>query len=427
MPRLTQAVPKYRRHRASGQAIVTIAGKDHYLGKHGSKASRMLYDRLIAEYLSAHRTPVQYAEESGITVVEVLAAFWKLAKAYYVKNGKPTSERDAYRVIIQDVRNMYGDTEATEFGPRALKAMRQVWIDRGQKRKTVNQNARKLIRLFRWAGAEELVSHTIAERLSAVAGLRKGRTTACESMPVMPVSLEVIQATLEHLPPVLQAMVQLQLLTGMRPDEVCGLRPMNVSRTGAVWEYRPESHKTEHHDRERVVYIGPDSQRLLTPFLERETCSYCFSPKEVVEHWLATKHAQRVTPASCGNRRGARTSKTRSRELGDRYSTSSYRRAIHRACDRAFEPPDSLKKLDSESTKAWHTRLTEAGVRALKNWQSEHRWSPNQLRHTAATKIRRDFGLEAAQVILGHAAANVTQIYAERDSNKAREVAKAVG
>ncbi len=34
MPRLTQAVPKYRKHRASGQAIVTISGQDHYLGPH---------------------------------------------------------------------------------------------------------------------------------------------------------------------------------------------------------------------------------------------------------------------------------------------------------------------------------------------------------------------------------------------------------
>ena len=46
-------------------------------------------------------------------------------------------------------------------------------------------------------------------------------------------------------------------------------------------------------------------------------------------------------------------------------------------------------------------------------------WHPNQLRHTAATEIRRQFGLEAAQVIFGHAKADVTQIYAERDTEKA--------
>ena len=60
-------------------------------------------------------------------------------------------------------------------------------------------------------------------------------------------------------------------------------------------------------------------------------------------------------------------------------------------------------------------------------WQSEHHWSPNQLRHTAATEIRREFGLEAAQVIRGHSQANVTQVYAERDNAKGVEVAKRIG
>ena len=41
-------------------------------------------------------------------------------------------------------------------------------------------------------------------------------------------------------------------------------------------------------------------------------------------------------------------------------------------------------------------------------WKKAHRWSPNRLRHSAATAIRQRFGLEAAQVPLGHASADVT-------------------
>ena len=51
-------------------------------------------------------------------------------------------------------------------------------------------------------------------------------------------------------------------------------------------------------------------------------------------------------------------------------------------------------------------------------------WHPHQLRHTAATEIRADGGLEAAQVALGHARADVTQIYAERDDRLAKSVAE---
>jgi len=60
-------------------------------------------------------------------------------------------------------------------------------------------------------------------------------------------------------------------------------------------------------------------------------------------------------------------------------------------------------------------------------WRKLHTWHPNQLRHAAATEIRRQFGLEAAQVTLGHAAADITQVYAERDFAKARAVMEVVG
>lgn len=53
MPSLTKSLPKYRWRWASGQAVVTIAGVDHYLGPHQSATSRREYDRLVAEWLVA--------------------------------------------------------------------------------------------------------------------------------------------------------------------------------------------------------------------------------------------------------------------------------------------------------------------------------------------------------------------------------------
>jgi site-specific recombinase XerC len=62
------------------------------------------------------------------------------------------------------------------------------------------------------------------------------------------------------------------------------------------------------------------------------------------------------------------------------------------------------------------------------HWMSTaHRWAPNQLRHTAATELRSRFGLEATQVVLGHAKADITQVYAERDLAKAAAVMREVG
>jgi hypothetical protein len=56
MPKpITSRVPSYRRHKPTGQAVVTINGRDLYLGKWNSAASKDEYDRLIAEFLANGR------------------------------------------------------------------------------------------------------------------------------------------------------------------------------------------------------------------------------------------------------------------------------------------------------------------------------------------------------------------------------------
>jgi len=59
MPKLSpNTLPKYRRHKASGQAIVPLNGRDHYLGRYGTKASRVEYDRMTSEWLANGRQPL---------------------------------------------------------------------------------------------------------------------------------------------------------------------------------------------------------------------------------------------------------------------------------------------------------------------------------------------------------------------------------
>jgi hypothetical protein len=83
MPRTAGvATPKYRKHRATGQAIVTVSGKDHYLGPHGTKDSRREYDRLIGEWLAGGR-PTTIAAAQDITVAELCRAYKQHAESYY--------------------------------------------------------------------------------------------------------------------------------------------------------------------------------------------------------------------------------------------------------------------------------------------------------------------------------------------------------
>ena len=75
MPR-HRRIPSYRRHKATGQAVVTIDGRDYYLGKHGTHASRREYERLIAKWLQSHQhdPPSQQIRTPGLdpTVNELI-------------------------------------------------------------------------------------------------------------------------------------------------------------------------------------------------------------------------------------------------------------------------------------------------------------------------------------------------------------------
>ena len=210
------------------------------------------------------------------------------------------------RLVLRDARALYGNTQANAFGPRALKAVRQVWLDRGQTRSTINKNQGRLVRVFRWAAAEEYVDGNVVHALGCVQTLKRGRTEARESKPVLPVDVERVRRTIEHLPSVTADMVRFSMLTGARPGEVCKLRPRDVDRSMDIWEYRVVGHKTEHHGRSRTVYIGPEAQKVLEPYLNRDPEVVCFSMAESLEERRQVNARKRTTPLSCGNRRGKR-------------------------------------------------------------------------------------------------------------------------
>jgi integrase len=423
MPRLIHSLPKYRRHRKSGQAVVTLNGRDHYLGPHGTKASRVEYDRLMGEWLARGRRPLTVAD-SPISVVEMCLRYWKFALAYHRGNPKvmPGIKR-----TIQYLRDQYGRTPACEFGPLALKAVRERMVTEGLSRVYSNNHVGRIKQIFKWAVGEELLPVEVHQALATVPGLKKGRTSARECGPVLPVDEATVDATLPYLPEVVADMVRLQRFTGCRPAELCMMRPCDLDRTGEVWKYRPESHKTEHHGRERLIFIGPQAQSILLRYLARDPESNCFRPCDSEAKRRAVVHAARKTLLSCGNRPGTNRRRSPQRTPGAKYSVDAYRRAIHRACDAAFPPTGDLAQRSGETAMAWRDRLTDQQRAELSKWQSEHRWSPNQLRHSAATEIRRRYGLEAAATVLGHAKADVTQIYAERDYTLAADIARQIG
>jgi len=239
--------------------------------------------------------------------------------------------------------------------------------------------------------------------------------------------MEMVEAVQPFVSRQVWAMIQLQLLTGARAGELTRMRPCDIDRSGDVWVYQPQEHKTAHHGFARRIYLGPKAQELLSPFLLRDSQAYCFCPTEAVDEWRREAFKNRITPLSQGNGPGTNRKESPKWRPGERYKTDTYRCAIARACDRAFPPPFPLAKRCDETVIKWRKRLTKVYKVELLAWRKAHRWHPHQLRHAYATHVRKDFGLEVAQILLGHSKADVTQIYAERDMDRAAKVAASIG
>ncbi|MFG0331689.1 MAG: tyrosine-type recombinase/integrase [Phycisphaerales bacterium] len=425
-------IPSYRRHRSKGldRAFVELNGRRTYLGRYNTPESREKYRRLIAEWLANDgRQPIERSDD--LRVVELFAAFMRHARKHYRRpDGTPTNEIENYHRVITLTKDLYGRLRAREFGPAELKAARAQMIARGWSRKSINRQVVRLRSIFKWGVAEGYLPVAVHQALETVRGLQRGRSDAAERPPVGPVDEFTVNRAIEKTTRVVGAMIRLQWLTGMRPGEVCSMRAIDLDTSGPVWVFRPEQHKTAHHGRERVIALGPRAQELITPFLAgRATHAPLFSPAESEAERRAAIHARRTTPLSCGNRPGTNRKSKRSRAPQDRYTTGSYARAIQAACDAAFPPEGALAKRDGETNREWLDRLHREGRRdELKKWRRDHRFSPNQLRHAAATRIRSEAGLEMARAVLGHSTMSVTeQFYAEFDQRAAAELMLKIG
>lgn len=266
-------IPSYRLHKGSGQAVVTLSGKDIYLGVHGTEQSHVEYKRVIAEWLQ-HNKVAPDESRTGLNpgseildINELILAYWQFAEEYYTSNGKVSGELNNMRDAARPLVELYGSTLAQDFRPVSLKAVRQQMIDAGLSRGTINARVNRIRRIFKWGVENDHVAPSVFHALKAVEPLRRGRSGAKEGPGVKPVDEKVVEQTLACMPPMLQAMVRVHLHTGMRPGELVKMRRRDIDASGEVWLYRPESHKTQHHGHERTIYIGANPvSRPIAPF-----------------------------------------------------------------------------------------------------------------------------------------------------------------
>lgn len=140
----------------------------------------------------------------------------------------------------------------------------------------------------------------VYQGLVAVRGLARGRSGARETEPATPVAETVVKETLPFMNRHIRGMVEAQLLTGMRPGEVCVMRSCDIDTSGKVWLYRPNRHKTAHHGHQRVIAIRPKAQEIIQQFLTLDTQSFLFSPRRAMEEILLGEESVSPCPICQG-------------------------------------------------------------------------------------------------------------------------------
>lgn len=345
---MSNRIPTYRLHKPSGRAVVTISGKDHYLGPYGTAESRQKYGEIIARHAAGLEVEIAEKPLATLSVGQLVLAYMRFAAEYYKKDGQVTDEYDCLKSAACPLVQLYGETEAEEFTALGLKAVRQKMIDNGWCRVYINKSVGRIRRMFRHAVSNDMIGPAVLQKLESVPPLLEGRTTAKEKPRRSAVPQDNIEAVRQAVNELTRDMIDLALLTGARPGELVSLTGEMLDRSEEIWTAQLTTHKMQHRDRRRVIAFGPRSQLILRKYLKADP-------------------ALRLFPIV----------------------RSTFSNRIKAACEALGLP----------------------------------RFTAHWLRHNAATELRREAGLDGAQIVLGHSKADTTELYAHLDDSRLKSIA----
>ena len=348
----------------TGVYYVWVNRKKVYLGKGDPDSIEIKYNAFLHKLNSGVDSCRD--NDAPVTIVELSAQFLSAHKNYYARGAvKQDKQLARFKTALSVPLSLFPSLPADEFGARRLIEVRDAMVASERFcRAYINALVVCLRHVFSWGVEQELVKPETLVALRAVSPLRRGRTDARELPPVRSVPSEVVEATLPFLPTTVAAIVSVQRHTGMRPSEVLNMRVRDLRETPTGYAYTLEADKTDYR---RVAG-------------DKRVVNLGSRAAAVVRQYL--KNRQPDAYVFCSNPK-----------TNTPYKPTSYGRAISRAAKQAGVP----------------------------------HWSPYRLRHLFATEVRAQFGLEAAQTVLGHKNADVTQIYAERDNALAEKVASRLG
>lgn len=368
MPRLRKnQLPSMRWSGAHRQFVVDLSRQRHYLGGEQADAAAR-YDQLVQTWIAGGRQPLKAARDEPVdTVADLIRAYLEWLSSTHRKRGRETTHVEQARLVLRKFEAIHGRLALSEVTARHMRQWGD-WLARHPNRQG-GKLARSTIRMYtsqvRLAFQWGVTRSLVSAAVLAevAAPLTHGRVGEPRES-VKPPPEEDVEAATRETQAHVAAMIRLMRATGMRPAELCGMRPCDVDRSGPVWVYRV------HHDWDKTIHHDEHAPRVVpigprAQALLAPWLDRCRQPEDFV--WTT--------------------------RTGRQISVSYLWYLVARACD-------------------------AAGV---------DRWSPNQLRHARATELRARYGIEAAQVTLGHSRLQTTEIYAERSLSAAIRIAAESG
>lgn len=405
------------RHSRTGRAFVFVrdeAGERRQipLGPWGSPEADRRYHEELAKWHARQlagetaAAVISAPATRSITIADAAASYLLRCDRYYRRpDGTPTGEAENCTFALGPLLELFGDEQLANLTPQRVNVVRERMIAgdprvpaekrRGWCRTVVNHSVNRIRTFVKWCVAEGLVSPVVHSALCALAPLKRGRSEAREPKPTKPVSDADVEKTLPYLPPVVRDMVQVQHLVGMRGGELCALTTgeldMSESVASGCWVFRPRQSKLSYRGRQVEYVLGPRAVELMRPYVKADPNAPLFSPAESEARRRAEQRARRQTKVQPSH--ADRSVPNPGKKPGDRYDSRSYAHAIRHACVKAGVEP----------------------------------WSPHALRRAVATRVRAQFGIEAARVALAHATVEMATLYGHRDLRVAAEIASKIG
>ena len=295
MPRL----PKLLVH-SQGFYFVRVTGADgkrhdHNFGRDRQKAE-FQYNQFIAELCQNRNTPQPVRARVSLSIDELIIQYLESIRDRY----EPTNSFTDYKKAGELLGRLYGKMSVTFFTIPHFQTLIREMLSAGLAKRTINQRIDAIKKMFQYALDYELITAEHFFKIKSVPRIRRDDIRVKPERVVPPVEVDVVNRTQPFFSPMIADMVTIQLHSGMRAGEVCRMNWNEIDRTGTVWMYRPEKHKTANKGTKRGIPLGPACQSVLEQYESSATTGgFVFNPQDIERRASAVRKPRTTNHKTC--------------------------------------------------------------------------------------------------------------------------------